>query len=942
MHFFQKTSCFILILSLILGLNIPFISKADSSDTSEGDVLSSIFGQAGIFSSAGLIKADPGVKKIITQILEDFGMEKEELLKATSQVNYMSYKTDAPQVNVQFVPTNPIPGKELTAIAETSLFRNKPNDMYFTWFLKRARCEEEPGSCDYNKDGETDIEDYKIEAMRIIASGNFEWQKILGKDDPNCTSEYPPDHCSLPNQYEGESGNNNDSDEYLAVFGGDDQVGKNSYCFARNVETGEDIEMESCEHLFPDVSSFPGLKDEKVGDGHFGAKEESFWRTDPNSNDTSSSGVMDEASVAGLGKMEFKWIYSPGDKIGVAVEGISTGSTSTKDSSFKTMWAISNNPDIIKTMGNGKENGDWYFHFNKKGDAYCGGKDGDCNVQISCSSENTTKAFANPGIPGKYEESNPAFKWKAEESSNLVILIDKSYPEGCEVCVNFDDNGEEGQECKTSETKLEEGEEEPEKPTIESINESLDDAFVEPTAGRDYKKINNNLSVSNSKPQYDSSTGGANSDTVAIRSNTTNNEDSGFTYYKWELAIAESPDSSNWRSLTQTDLGGNFPLEGIGLRELNIPLDSIKKEVLAAKGISENASAFYVRATLKTKENSSTDVTKEGLETTIITVQNSKGEIKVHSAKADAATGKLTHEEKERCTAESEKFICPVTPDEIISARIPTEQYNPSKFNFSWTLDGERLSPENSDNNLIYFPITEEIGKAYVLKLDIAGKDSAEKITLTRSFSISEPTANIKSTDPNNLSPVLMGQFVDKDKGLQWDDYSKDFFQAVAGSTVKLQAPNNTASLGTTTWTVDGEEIINTNNSSIEAFVSDGGNTLNLPVTKQLGASYTITSTTSHKQDEATKKALYDKWNISRSNLSENDIVKTIKVIVSDNINGEKKITYQKKDENKILASLFSGLPGYISFLFKIIVTFALIIFSSSLILSISPERKEY
>ena len=39
------------------------------------------------------------------------------------------------------------------------------------------------------------------------------------------------------------------------------------------------------------------------------------------------------------------------------------------------------------------------------------------------------------------------------------------------------------------------------------------------------------------------------------------------------------------------------------MSELSLPLTSIKKETLATRGIASDAKAFYVRATLKTKEN---------------------------------------------------------------------------------------------------------------------------------------------------------------------------------------------------------------------------------------------------------------------------------------------------------------------------------------------------
>jgi hypothetical protein len=671
----------------------------------------------------------------------------------------------------------------------------------------------------------------------------------------------------MPNLYEGPAGNNNDSDEYEAIMGGEDQKGKNASCYVRNIVSGRDVKMDKCEHLFPDVSSYPGLEDEEVGDGHFGLKEEQFWRTDPNSNDTSGSGIMDEATVSGLGKLQFKWIYSPGDKIGVAVEGASALATEDYDSSYKIMWAITNNPDILEINGL---------------------------------------------LPDEEEED--------EEDEEDVEEEDE----------NEEEDEEEEDENEGIGT-----------PTKKHINKALEEAFVEPTVGTDYKKISNHLSVNNSNPQYDTSTGGGKSDTITISSNATNNENKNFTNYKWQLAIASSPDASNWQTLNQTDLGGKIELEGIGLTELKIPFESIKKETLAAKGIAENAKAFYIRATLRTKENSTQGITKEGVETMIITVQNSKGEIEVYTGTLDASGNLIQGAQK--CNTGSEQFVCPVTPDEIIAATIPSSQYSPNNFLFSWSLNEKRLPNTENSENLVYFPITERAGSTYNLRVDIANKTSSESVTFIRSFSVSNPSAKIKSATSSNLSPVLLGHFIDEDEALQWPHYSEDYFQAIEGSTVQMQAQNNTPTEGETTWFVDGQQITASENSSSEPFLSNNGNTLNLPIKKSLGEKYTISSSTSRKYDASTKALLYDEWGISKSNLSENNLSKSITVIVSDNINGKASpVTYDKINRDKVLASLFSGLPDYIFFLFKIIVTFALILFSSSLIISISPERKEY
>ncbi|MFA5994437.1 MAG: hypothetical protein WC823_05760, partial [Parcubacteria group bacterium] len=331
MHFFKKTFAIFTIANLLLSLNpAPALGFDISSLLSNlgGASDTTIFGQAGVL--AGLVDV-PSPSEATSEVLNSLGFDQQEVRKFAKQSNATAYKDDGPKVELTFIPTTPEPGKKITAIASATGFSNAPKNQYFTWFLKRA--------ADKNKS----IDDYKIQTARLIASSDYEWQQLLGSDDPACSSSQPPAHCSLLRTTPASSGDG-DGDGYQAITGGEDQKGKSGHCFVHNIATGEDSEMEECGHLFPHA---PG---EETGDNVFTSSEEDFWRTDPNNKDTSGSGVVDEASVAGLGKMELSWIYSPGDKIGVAVEGVALAPTTEKDASFKTMWAITNNP-IIEIEG---------------------------------------------------------------------------------------------------------------------------------------------------------------------------------------------------------------------------------------------------------------------------------------------------------------------------------------------------------------------------------------------------------------------------------------------------------------------------------------------------------------------------------------------------------------------------------------------------------------
>ena len=300
MQLLPKILRFFLVLLLIFSLNVPLAWGFDLSlllnNLNQISSPSSVnnLGQAGILTD--LIDI-PSPTEAANESLNSLGFDNTEINKAGKQFTASGYKDDGPQVELTFTPAAPEVGKKITAIASTTFFSNTPNNQYFTWFLKTAHCQKTPDDCDYNKDGETNIEDYKIEAARLIASGNFQWQQTLGEDDPACTSTTPPAHCTLkstPVSAPAEA----DNDGYQAIIGGDDQKGKSEHCFVRapkdfkaiekNVghcmaqAEKEDEEIE-CGHLFPkyyDTDLEKGieiLKDEAVGDGHFGLEEEKFW-----------------------------------------------------------------------------------------------------------------------------------------------------------------------------------------------------------------------------------------------------------------------------------------------------------------------------------------------------------------------------------------------------------------------------------------------------------------------------------------------------------------------------------------------------------------------------------------------------------------------------------------------------------------------------------------
>lgn len=150
-------------------------------------------------------------------------------------MNVAGRKATVPELMVIFSPQNPTPGEEVSAQALPMYFSNDAKNLYFTWYLKHnIQGERNGGNIDWNNDEEIDIEDYKIEAMRILAQGG--WEPDLDKDGDGTN-----DHDSVNAWYNAQT--DDDDDGYKAISGGDNKKGANNYCYLHDFTGGKNYEF---------------------------------------------------------------------------------------------------------------------------------------------------------------------------------------------------------------------------------------------------------------------------------------------------------------------------------------------------------------------------------------------------------------------------------------------------------------------------------------------------------------------------------------------------------------------------------------------------------------------------------------------------------------------------------------------------------------------------
>ena len=165
-----------LVLTLFIVLEI-FALSVQPTYAFLGDMLGGITGgvgdvMGGVLGGVGL--GTPSASSMLEEVEERYHLSPESMRDLGETFNTSSEKTKAPEVDLFFSPNSPEQGKEVTATALPMYFSETGDSFYYTWYLKHDNPNEpNDGNTDHNEDGEIDIEDYKIEAMRLIASNGF-------------------------------------------------------------------------------------------------------------------------------------------------------------------------------------------------------------------------------------------------------------------------------------------------------------------------------------------------------------------------------------------------------------------------------------------------------------------------------------------------------------------------------------------------------------------------------------------------------------------------------------------------------------------------------------------------------------------------------------------------------------------------------------------------
>lgn len=927
---FKKWSAGLAIISLLITYATPFASAFDYPSPSDA------------------------AQQAMQGIMSNLGVNQSSVQSLVNQGNVLQQKGEPPTVSVSFTPSDLAPGQTVTATAIPTYFLNDPTQLYFTWYLKHDYCEDANGNigsqkstyekekdkCDLNDDNKVNIDDYKIEAARIMANAGFDWQH----------ADY-----SKSNNHAG----------YKAVLGGNDRNGMNDYCYIHDFTSGYDYEI-GCGHLFPNA---PG---DTTGDDHWSRNEEKFWRTDPNADDTSGSGIPDEATVAGLGKTSFSWTYQTGDQVGVAVEGVSIDATAYADSSYRIMWALPKNScDVSLNTPEDTHNTSTATTYGSE----AGGLGAALpNKIVTTTTTDVHYAEGSYTITKTDPTSDPSQKnadvgMSITQTTTTTTITQKYYKitgnltGACTGATDTDHTSCDTNGDGYNDTAYYDNTSSPtvstagpttiaNKETIniksaDDLNQCLEDNLIDPAQGNSNQKLEVDLSYMPESPVNDLSDNGANSDTLIINSSILNAENKDFVNYDWQIALGDSIGTDNWQELTKsqlTDQAGVTQTSGLGLRNLSLKLN-FQKSFLSDLGLP-TTDTFYLKAILNATENADGGLKKKGIGTVIIPIHLSSTKIRVFATQVSDGLDMSLDQSRERCYTGMDSVVCPVAKDEIVGIKT---DFDPNKYNLLWTLDGTPLpftGKCTSDicdgggnySNENFFPVTAETGTKYTVTLEADDKDTGEKTTLTKIFQVADPTLSIASADETTCKPILLGNYVDLDNKL-WPDYSTDSFEALQGSTVKLKPAFNT-SINDYAWLIDSTPVTADNAAQLGVTLNSDG-TISFPANKQLGDSYSIGISSLYTQPNDVKKALNKYWGVSLGDFYEKQVGTDINIKVTDVLTDASGNITGSVVRQKVLASIFSEIPSYVNFLFRVILTIALILFATGILFSFFPKQQE-
>lgn len=940
--------------------------------------------QAGLFSTPKV--PIPNGNDFASDMERRYHINTENIQDQGETLNVSENKKGTPQVSLFFTPSDPIDGQKITARAFPIYFSSESSDMYFTWYLQRKDCVENNSpsaairaSCDRNGDNRINVEDWKIEAARIIATNGY---------DANYTN-YATD---------------TDNDGYEARFGGNSRVDVANHCYYHDNSKGENYELvgDAGSTSFGCAAGLQPVCMEanvSVDPGEFSASASGGTGTggsasggDGGGSGTGGGGGSasggtglggasviggDTFDVTGDGDTVTGFPYCSGGRV-ACITGtpccVSNPSTANNCTVNITGGACSaetsgDSGPVCKhlfpkpagfTSGDGNFGKDeerfWRTDPADPNTSDNGNKD-EANV-VGLGQEGFTWNYAQGDKVGVAVEGTSMIPTKHDDSSNMIMWAFSKNT--CDYRKYGADTGNYQKSVRGYNVTI---------PTIDlSLNDCLEDNLVDPLQGGQGTGLEVELNATPTDPINDS-TGGNTGDVITVTTSINNSsQELRSTFFDWKVYVSKdgtSSPASGWdninayliskKMLTQTKGNG---LDSLSLA-MNFPDIDVRKYLSGGVG--------YLKFQVDVAENfSASGANRRGKSDVIVKFTSTAERIAAYIVNVNGDPARLSlNEQKEICSGtvnpadtEEKKILtkldaklCRVIKNEIIGLKVIYPNDANAFTNFNWTINGLPLvcntqvsanCQNEAQGGINFFPIVGNVGDIFTITVsatrsqDVAGlfdtatlrpTVSEKNITLSRAFKIIEPGVSIASADTDQAWPKVLGKYIDTN-GKQYTDYSKTTLQAFAGSTVKLKAeftPDFLASYAPPqverSWAVDGEAI------------GDGtSNQISFSTLKQPGDIYNVTLSSAYRPSSLTRKALQDIWKISALDSTE------MYFKTETQLEHPEQVDLGKAGQNKYLALLSSYIPAPLFFAVRIFLSVGLIIFVTGFVFALIPN----
>ncbi|MFZ2299640.1 MAG: hypothetical protein WAW00_00720 [Candidatus Moraniibacteriota bacterium] len=867
--------------------------------------------------------------------------------------NVSDTKKLAPEVSLFFNPSDPKEGEKITARAFPIYFTNTEASLYYGWYLKRKGCdlkknvtnEETLDRCNASdpnrgtdqreKKGDITVEDWKIEATRIIAQNGY-----AGPSAP---------------------GTPLDDDGYKAKYGGDNKTNTPDHCYVNDAQSGINYELgggSNTSFTCPTGTSPVCM-----------ANEEEVTQTggtfEFNATGNCVTSGLPACSSSGVPTCDVGYPRCVADpetttSCGTALAACSTDTTSSAAPYCRHLFPNAKGKTIAgdsvsEISGDGK--------FNEKEEKFWGtdqadpdtadnGNKDEANV-VGLGNSTFTWNYAAGDKVGVAVEGTSIISTKHDDSSYMIMWAFSK--KDCPISL-ASGKGEYTKTIKGYSVKI---------PTADfDLNKCIERNLVDPTKGGQSTNMEVAVTATPNNPVNDES--GDNSGDIVIVQASVSNAQRNLTdmVFDWTVEASNNAQFTPASTADVTDalrkanLIGNT--KGNALDNIRLKLDFDAKTI--APYVDANRIG-YLRFKVTVTENFASDITRKGKSDVIVKFTSSGKKISAYTAAVvkPSANGQpykvvLPGNTGAICTGDFTKTppdildrtACRVVKSEIVGLSIdPT-----GLSSFYWTVNGRPLTCSKSgvspdcemfdgvekpgqQNEVNFLPITGNPGDVYTVTVTANDVTSGNTLTLTRAFHVVEPTVAIESLDKNVAWPKFLGQYKDITgaaveacpDGL-CNDYSTSIFQAFSGDKLGFRAkfiPSFLGSIAVKEWTVDGEAV-----------VEDPVGEIHFTASKPASGIYNIGLLAQAVAPDDIRRALSDIWNISPFDSPEINFSTTAQVELQEpGITGG-----PLQGPRKYFAAIASYIPGSVIFTFRIFLSAALALFALNFLYATLQDRR--